>query len=586
MPSYIAGAEARISERLPRLSPRDLSPRRDLAAGLAVTAVLVQVLLAQVTLALVICFLITGRISRWRPLWLVLPAVTGLGWLLASGIRPGIAGYLAGGGHLFGQLASHGSLFARLRRARAVAGSWRRWLPGQFPLALPVAAAQAALIGLLGRNGRTWDYRPGSVIGARNRYLAATLRRGEVATADGCCVGVVTGAGARAVITWEAAETGVLCTGRDGAAVWATGRDLALAAIQHRKTVIMIDLAADRPPMEWIGTECARSGAPRRSLDAQAAHYDPVSAASPARATNLIMAMVDWKGISHAEQVFCANYLNAALALIAMKPADPAWRLGPALDELPGLLAPGALQARLDRLGRLEGPRSPGISALAARVAEFGGQPGDHQAVLAAVATQFAELRSTPLGRLARPANGSAVGRLPAGPDHSPPGPDHSPPGRDQLDLARALAGREVLCFRLDKLANGRPATMLARLVVTDLIGQLAERCDLGGRYDCLAWINGCEAIGASQLGALVELGARTGTSVVLGTTAGDTAAALATEVNVIAVRGTGSHIPASDLAGREELRAVLDGPGPPDAVSLWTARPQLRHLADCEVVR
>jgi|HubBroStandDraft_1064217.scaffolds.fasta_scaffold00695_10 hypothetical protein len=566
-------AEARISWRLRHLAPRQISPRSDLVAGVAVVALLVQLLFAQVTLALVLCFLIVGRISRWRPLWLALPAAVGLGWLLAVGARPAVDGYLAGGGQVLAHLARPGPLLAKLRQLRWVAAAWRRWLPRQFPVALIVAAAQSMLIGVFGRAVRPWPYRPGGLVAARNFYLAATLRRGEVATSDGCCVGIVADAGTRAMISWRAAQAGMLCVSQDVSGVSATGRDMALAAIQHRKAVIMIDLAGDCGSCgssagtggtcfclggcgtaERVAAECANAGAPLQSFDGRSAGYDPLSCASPARATNLIIAMMDWTEVSQPRRLLCANYLNAALAVIALTPADPVWPRVPLLDELPGLLTPGTLPARL---ARLSGPRAAAVGSLAARVAELAGQLGSDDAALRLVTAQLAGLRSAPLGQQLRPAA-----------------------DRAQISVSQTLADRGVARFALDRAVNGQPAVMIARLAAADVIQHLAERCDLGGASDCLIWINGCEVIEASQLGVLVELGARTGTVVVLGTAAAATAASLAAQVNVIAVRGSG---PQGGGAGEF---ALLRGPGRPDELSLWIGHPQPAHVADCKVVR
>ncbi len=115
---------------------------------------------------------------------------------------------------------------------------------------------------------------------ARCRYLTMVLRRGELATADGCCLGITRATGARAELTWREAEAGVLCLSQDAAAVSATGRDLVLAAIQHRKAVIVIDLnggslaQAAGPPAsslaDQIGLACAEVSAPLRRFAWQA----------------------------------------------------------------------------------------------------------------------------------------------------------------------------------------------------------------------------------------------------------------------------------------------------------------------------
>ncbi len=424
----MANADGQISSRFGRFLPDEVFPRRDLIAGLAIAVLAGQILFAQATLILVICCLIAWRAGRWRPEWLVIPAAIGLGWVLAIGVRPGLAGYAACAQLVLHHLAGTGTLPDRLRRVPGVITAWPRWLPAQFPVALITAAGETALIGWLGRGGRTWKYRSGALVAARNLYLVLTLRRGEVATRGGCCVGVDLTTGKKAEITWRAAESGVLCTSSEQAAAAATGRDLVLAAIQHRKTVIVIDLAGSADSATAIARECAAAGAPLDNVAGRGPHYD--------------------------------SFPEASL-------------------------------------------------------------------------------------------------------------------------VARAFAERRVVLFGPPGQGNRRAATAIASLMVADLIENLAERSDYGGRHDCLAWINGCEAIGADQLGKLLALGAITGTAVVLTTSAGQAAARLAGQVNVIAVRGTGPSCPVTEPAAD-----LLRGPGEPGVLSLWTARPAARHLTDCAVVR
>ena len=67
--------------------------RSELAAAIGVAVVLAQVLFAQVTLVLTVGFLITGRLSRWRPVWLAVPAAAGFAWVLVVGERAAVAGF-------------------------------------------------------------------------------------------------------------------------------------------------------------------------------------------------------------------------------------------------------------------------------------------------------------------------------------------------------------------------------------------------------------------------------------------------------------------------------------------------------------
>lgn len=566
-----------------------MSQRADLTASVAVVAFLTQLFFAQVTLALVICLVIVRKVSRWRPLWLAVPATAGAAWLLAIGVRPATAGYLAVGGRLVGLLARHDTLGAKAEGLSDLLVGWRRWLPGQLPLALVVATVQAGFLSLPGRTA-TRPYRRGALVAARSRYLTATLRRGELATYDGCCLGIIPSTGSRAAISWPEAEGGVLCTGREAAMVSATGADLALAAIQHRKTVVIIDLVGDaesaathgrrgryRSRADLIESECAAVGAPLRRLGA---HYDPLSGARPARATSLTMAMIDWTGVAHARQLFCANYLNAAFTVLTGARADQAGSertSSTMLGELVRLMTPGALPARLAQLSG----RPPAAGSLAARVVELSRQLEVDPATLAPVAAQLAELSSAALAQLIRPAA-----------------------DEESISIAAALAGREVALFSLDRLVLGKPAAMIARLVAADLVETLAERSDLGSRADCLVWINGCEAIDHRQLAVLTALGERTGTAIVLGTTLGAEGARIAADVNVVAVRGTspagltappvGQAAPAPGSAGlpapiHHELADVLarfHAPGCSDALSFAVRRPRPRLVAGCKVLR
>lgn len=529
-----------------------MSQRADLTTSVAVVAFLTQLIFAQLTLVLVISLVIVGRVSRWRPLWLAVPAIAGVGWLAAVGVRPAVAGYLAGGSRLLGLLARHELLGTRAEALMDLLAGWRRWLPGQLPLALTVATAQAAILSLPGRIATRRPCRSGAIIAVRSGYLAATLRRGELATYDGCCLGIVPGTGRRAAISWREAETGVLCAGQDAAAVSATGRDLALAAIQHRKTVVIIDLAGGCGDV--IGMECARVDAPMR----QSAHYDPLSGASPPRATKLAMAMIDWTGVAHARQLFCEDYLKAVFTVLA---ASREGASATVLDDILRLMTPGALRARLARL------RDPRLAAgsLAARVADLSTQLEADPATLAPMEVQLAELSSVALARLIRPASDGA-----------------------SISIEAALARREVVVFSLDRLLLGEPAAMIARLAVADVIEILTERRDLGSHADGLVWINGCEAIGQSQLRDLVALGERTGTAVVLGTALGSAATTIAADMNVVTVRGAspagqGQAPIHDDMA---DLLTTFHAPGYPDVLSLAVRAPSPRRLAGCKVVR
>src|SRR5258708_8056250 len=142
MRSYMTGAHDRNSWRFRFPAPADMPQRDDLTASVAVVAFLTQLIFAQFTLALVICLVIVGKVSRWRPLWLVAPAAAGVAWLLAIGVRPAVAGYLAGGSRLVSLLARHDTLGAKAQDVTGMLAAWRRWLPGQMPTPLAFATLQ------------------------------------------------------------------------------------------------------------------------------------------------------------------------------------------------------------------------------------------------------------------------------------------------------------------------------------------------------------------------------------------------------------------------------------------------------------
>ncbi len=117
----------------------------NLAAGGAAAAVVLQLALAQVTLGLATAFLVIAALTRWRPAWLIWPAIAGLCWIAAIGAARAGAGYVAGAGHLVSVLTGPGPLAAQLRGFGSFAAGWQRWLPAQFPVALVAAAAEAGL---------------------------------------------------------------------------------------------------------------------------------------------------------------------------------------------------------------------------------------------------------------------------------------------------------------------------------------------------------------------------------------------------------------------------------------------------------
>jgi len=260
-------AVPRVPERSPRraryLIPLGTPRRSEALAAVAAAAVTAGVLFAPLTLLLAAAFHAVSKISRWRPLWLCVPAACGIVWALAIGPREAAAG----SGH--GPAATASAvprIFTGPAGVARVCGTVARGLPGQFPLALIAAAGLAALAWWVRwMHTDEWDVppaRPGLVRTGRRRRAIAALRAGRVLTRDGACLGVDEATGGPAVLTWRDAGSGVLLTGAAEQAVLASGLRLAHAAIRRRKPVIVVDLAGDPALPGALAGICASVRAP------------------------------------------------------------------------------------------------------------------------------------------------------------------------------------------------------------------------------------------------------------------------------------------------------------------------------------
>src|SRR5216683_3759832 len=105
MPAPAVGAAERMPRRSRSLRTRNAPRRGELVGALAVALLLAHLLFAQLTLALTVAFWATGKISRWRPQWLAIPAAAGLVWALALGPGRAGAGFAAGPGQVAAYLA-------------------------------------------------------------------------------------------------------------------------------------------------------------------------------------------------------------------------------------------------------------------------------------------------------------------------------------------------------------------------------------------------------------------------------------------------------------------------------------------------
>jgi hypothetical protein len=539
-------------------------------AVVVIAAIVLQLAIAQVTLALAVAFVVTAALSRWRPAWLFGPAVVGLVWLSAVGASRAWSGYAGGFRRLVALSQEPGALAGHLRATGAALGQWHHWLPGQIPFALIVASAQASVVCRLARRNAC---RPGLIVAVRRCYVSASLRRGDLATADGACLGVVTDTGRRAAVSWQESAGGVLVTGQDAGAVTRTGLSLATAAILHRKTVIIVDLAggqawgkmgdygvADVHVLRGVTSASDKVSAPLAVFGSDG-YYQPFAGARGDAAADLVLSMTDWTGVSEARRAFCADYVATAIEVVAT-PTTASAQQRNILDELAGLLRPGALDGRACRAAD---------APLRRRAATLGSQLCADPSATSAMTEQLAWLRRSPAWTaLCGPSDGAKA-----------------------IDIGLALASRQVLLFPLDPRNHGPAGPMIARLVLADLARVLAERS--GAPADCVVWVNGYEVLGGTPVEAVIAHGVESGVATIVGTAAGPAAAALQSLVNVVVVRGrrppgVGDHRttvkgqpgPAGAGALCHEVGLDDDRAG---ALSLLVRGPVPRLLQSCRVV-
>ena len=263
MPPAVPLVPDRPPRRARYLIPLGTPRRGEVLAALAVVAALAGVLLAPVTLLLLVAFCTTSKISRWRPLWLAVPACCGAVWLLAAG--PGTAAAAFGAA-----TRSVAAVFSRLLPdppvLASLPGAEIHGLAGQFPVALIVAAAAAAFAWWVRwLHTDEWDVpaiRPGLVNFCRRRLTTASVRSGNILTRDGACLGVDRVTGGPAALSWHDAGGGVLVTGAAQAAVLSSGWQLVHAAIRRRKPVIVVDLAGSQELPGWLAAVCSATAAP------------------------------------------------------------------------------------------------------------------------------------------------------------------------------------------------------------------------------------------------------------------------------------------------------------------------------------
>ena len=253
-----------VPRRARHLIPIGLPRRGELIAACAVAIVVAHLLLAQLTLAVALVLAATGKSTRWRLRWLLVPAAVGLAWILAVGPVNAFAGFAAGPSSILRYLSA-GHLAGRIGHPFAAFGGVAGWLPRQFPVALLGGAAEAALIGCLDwLHTDEWAVpppRPGVVAAVRRAVAASAIRAGTLVTREGCALGVVPSTGATAELRWAEASRGVLIVGAVAREVTLAGLQVVHAALRRRKPVIVLDLG-DAAVARALGMACRATGTP------------------------------------------------------------------------------------------------------------------------------------------------------------------------------------------------------------------------------------------------------------------------------------------------------------------------------------
>ena len=549
MPAAVVAVPQRAPRRARYLIPLGTPRRRELLAALAVLGVLAGLLFAPVTLGLAIAFYAIGKITRWRPVWLAAPAACGVVWVLAIGPAAALAGFLAAPRAVVALLTGVATDPARLAHLGTASTGSVRWFPGQFPIALILAAGVAAVAWWLDwlhtDEWRVPAPRPGLISLCRRRFTAAFVKSGGVLTRTGACLGVDAGTGRPAAVPWREAERGVLVAGSARPAVAAAGFQLVHAAIRLRKPVIVVDLAAGGELAGSLAAVCAATGAPLQTFGAAGTGcYEPLRGGDPARQAALVMSMIDWTQAADSARLGGQACLTDVFAVAGAAPADPGVAM---LDDVAGLLRPGALAARMERVPPYH-PRRLSLAGQVVLTAELLAAEGSTGTF---IAEQLASLRASPLGRWLGPAPADEPGLA--------------------ISLGEVVRARGVVLFSLDRAAHGRAADTIASLVAQDVTEVYARlrRVAIGG--DGLAWFGQCETVDPQALAGLVGAGA--GLATVLSTTAAVAVGRLADQVSVLVLHRLEDRSLAGRLAwltGKRLVPAALSPARPAPAAAGW----------------
>ena len=579
MPAEVVSGAVRVPRRARYLIPRGMPRRGELLAACAVLIVLLHVLVAQLTLVIAVLLYLIGKATRWRPAWLLAPAVVGLAWVLAVGPHAAAAGFAAGPAQVLGYLGARGQVASHaLHPSVAFAGA-RSWLPRQLPLALLAGTADAGLASWLSwLHTDEWDLprpRPGLLVAIRRLTVTRMIRAGGVVTRDGACLGIAPDSGTRVALRWREAAGGVLVCGSAGPDLLAASFQLVHAGLRRRKPVLVVDLTADPGLPRQFAAACAEAAVPLQVFGGaggpvagnQPACYEPFRSGSPAHRARLVTAMLTWDGPGSQYRRGCTAYLEDVFELLDAAPGDP--RV-PVLDEVLHLLDPAALRARAQYV-----PAGyPRREVLAERTQVSASVTDAEPAAIAMLTRELRTLRASPAGRWLRQPIGGQV-----------------PP----VDLGRTISGRAAALFCLGhpdgtvaaQEANG--TAMLIRLICQDLLGLGAGLRAAQVDADAIVWLAGCDAIAVGTLADLIAAGPATGLAVVATTSSVQVAGDLAEHPNVLLVHHVADPAIARRLAAVAGPRLAAPGSVPPGSAATEappTVTPDdLMTLADGEFV-
>ena len=579
MCAILLPARPRAPRRARYLIPLGTPHRREVVAALSLLVLLAGLLFAQVTLGLALALHAAGKLTRWRPAWLTVPAAAGLAWILLIGPAAALAGLTAAPRAVAGTLSGRLPDPARMAQLGSLFTRPASWFPGQFPAGLILAAGVAAAAWWLDwLHTDEWRLpvpRPGLVVTGRRWLTAAFIRSGGVLSRTGVSLGVVRTTGWPAVIGWPEAGQGVLVTGAVPAAVTGSAVQLAHAAIRLRKPVIVVDVAGDPGLPSLLAAICAAAGAPLMSFSAAGPGcYEPFPAGDPARNAALAIAVVDWAELPATAQQSGLSALTDVFAVAGAAPADDGRAV---LDDVVELLHPGALRARMDRVPGYW----PGRVGLASRVAASAAWLAVDPTAAGVVAGQLASLRASPLGRWlggAPPVDGRRTGLPPDGQLIGQPSDGQRiglPAVGQRITLPSVIQQRGVVLFSLDRATNGPAAGIIASLVARDT----ARLCQAGLGGDGLAWFSRCESADPQALADLVAAGSGAGLATVLTTTSAAVSGRLAGQAGVLVVHRLADATLASQLAGLTGQQLVPAGPGPAGRMTA-DQLPAATHLA------